>query len=140
MFGSSKEKSVEDNLSTKSNHLEKGTRVVGDVETTGNIRIDCDIEGNINAKAKLVLGSTADIKGNVMALNAEISGKVTGTIEVKELLILRPTAIVDGDIIGGKINMETGATLNGKLRMDNSGYVQKKQQGTATNASTGAKK
>lgn len=125
MFGSNKEKAVSDSPSTKSNHLEKGTKVIGDIETTGNIRIDCDIQGNINAKAKLVLGSTADIQGNVMALNAEISGKVTGTIEIKELLTLRPTAIIDGDIIGGKINMETGATLNGKLKMDNSGYVKK---------------
>jgi cytoskeletal protein CcmA (bactofilin family) len=125
MFGSNKEKTESDSPSTKSNHLEKGTKVIGDIETTGNIRIDCDIQGNINAKAKLVLGSTADIQGNVMALNAEISGKVTGTIEIKELLTLRPTAIIDGDIIGGKINMETGATLNGKLKMDNSGYVKK---------------
>lgn len=137
MFGSSKKNEGTSDLSTKSNHLEKGTRVIGDIETTGNIRIDCDIEGNINAKAKLVLGSTADIKGNITALNAEISGKVVGTIQVQELLILRPTAIIDGDIIGGKINMETGAVLNGKLKMDNSGYVQK-QQGES--APTGGKK
>ncbi len=129
MFGNSNKEKIEgDSPSTKSNHLEKGTKVIGDLETTGNMRIDCDIEGNINAKAKLVLGSTADIKGNIMASNAEISGKVTGTIEVKELLTLRPTAIIDGDVIGGKIKMETGATLNGKLKMDSSGYG--KKQGT----------
>ena len=69
MFGSSKKQEEAVDLSTKSNHLEKGTRVVGDIETTGNIRIDCDIEGNIRAKAKLVLGTTADIKGNINALN-----------------------------------------------------------------------
>lgn len=117
MFNKQEKKAVEEQLTTSSNNIGKGTNLVGDIETFGNIRIDGRVKGNITSKSKLVLGDSSFIDGNVLAQNAEIEGEVTGRVEVTELLILKPTAKISGDIITTKMIVETGAVFNGSCKM-----------------------
>lgn len=117
MFSKQEKKAVEEQLTTSSNTIGKGTSMVGDVETFGNIRIDGRVKGNITSKSKLVLGDSSFVDGNVLAQNAEIEGEVTGRVEVTELLVLKPTARISGDIITNKMIVEAGATFNGSCKM-----------------------
>lgn len=117
MFNKQEKKGVEEQLTTISNTIGKGTSLVGDIETFGNIRIDGKVKGNITSKSKLVLGDSSFIDGNILAQNAEIEGEVSGCVEVTELLVLKPTARIKGDIITNKMVVEAGAEFNGSCRM-----------------------
>ena len=55
------------------NILNAGTTIQGDLNSEGDIRIDGIVKGNVTVKAKLVLGPSSQITGNVNALNCDIS-------------------------------------------------------------------
>ncbi len=100
-----------------SNIISKDTVIEGNIITSGNLRIEGKVLGNITTKSKAVLGDLSKIEGKIIAQNAEIAGNLDGTIEVYELLTLKPTAIVKGDIITEKLVFEKGAQFNGKCTM-----------------------
>jgi cytoskeletal protein CcmA (bactofilin family) len=101
------------------NIIGQGTKIVGDVETNGDIRIDGNIEGNVKSKGKVVIGSNGLIKGEVFCNNAELAGSLNGKINVSELLSLKASSKVDGDIKTGKLNIEPGAIFTGTCNMGN---------------------
>jgi cytoskeletal protein CcmA (bactofilin family) len=101
------------------NIIGQGTRIVGDIETNGDIRIDGNIEGNVNSKGKVVIGSNGLIKGEVFCSNAELAGTLNGKIAVSELLSLKASSKVTGDIKTGKLNIEPGAIFTGTCNMGN---------------------
>lgn len=114
MFNS---KTKSTNPVTVSNIIGQGSHLEGNINTTGNLRIEGRITGGIKTKAKVVLSNTAQVEGNIVAQNAEIGGEVKGTIEVIELLVLKSTAVVWGDIIASKLVFEEGACFDGKCKM-----------------------
>jgi len=120
MFSNTKKEIAPTELSNANNIIGKGTSLIGDLNTTGNVRVEGKVEGSIQTKAKLVLGDTSIVEGNIVAQTAEIGGEIQGTITVSGLLILKPTAIVNGDIITSKLVFEEGAKFNGKCSMNNS--------------------
>lgn len=101
------------------NIIGQGTKITGDIETNGDIRIDGNIEGNINSKGKVVIGSNGLIKGEVFCSNAEVAGSLNGKISVSELLSLKASSKVSGDIKTGKLNIEPGAIFSGTCNMGN---------------------
>ena len=108
------------------NLIANGTKILGDVKTEGDFRIDGTLEGTLTVKGKLVIGPHGIIKGNVECQNADVSGEIKGTINVAELLALRASAKVNGDIFTGKISIEPDAQLNGNCNMG--GVVKNIQQ------------
>ena len=116
MFGN-KEKKEEQMLGQKQNQLEQGTKVEGNIEAIGNLRIDGEVFGDIICKQKFVLGTEGVIHGNITAKNAEIEGAIQGNLNITEMLILRPTSDVQGDIVTDTKIMEAGAKHNGGTTM-----------------------
>lgn len=99
------------------NQFMDGTVIHGDVKAANDIRIDGYIKGTVLANAKLVVGKTGKIEGDIQCGSADIEGRIAGRLEVKDLLILKSTAVIDGDIIVGKLVVEQGARFNGKCSM-----------------------
>ena len=99
------------------NMIGPGTKIVGNIETNGDIRIDGNIEGNINSKGKVVIGNNGFVKGEVICSNAEISGTVHGKMAITELLSLKASSKVNGDIKSGKLSIEPGALFTGTCAM-----------------------
>ena len=99
------------------NILNASTRIIGDLASEGDIRVDGSVQGNIDVKTKLVLGQSAHIKGNINAQNCDISGVVTGNVTVSELLTIKATAKITGDIACSKLIIEAGAEFNGNSAM-----------------------
>lgn len=99
------------------NIIGSGTSINGDVVSNGDLRIDGSLTGNLNTKAKLVLGAPGKILGEVYCKNSEISGQIDGKITVEELLILKSTAKITGDIITSKLSIEPGAIFTGTCNM-----------------------
>lgn len=114
MFGSKKSENSEKELKAGSiNIVGLGTEIIGDLKTKGDIRIDGKIRGNIQSKAKVVIGNTGEVIGDIFSESAEINGKVEGNINTTEILFLKSTASLIGDISSNKLVVENGANLTG---------------------------
>lgn len=105
------------NSSMISNRINQGTVVEGTVQSDGDIRIEGMVRGTLQVKAKLALGQTGIIEGDVVCRNADIEGKILGDIEVAELLTLKASSFVEGNIYTNKIIVENGARFNGICNM-----------------------
>lgn len=101
------------------NIIGEGTVIKGDITCESDLRIDGKITGTVISKAKLVIGNTGHILGDMNCANADISGKVDGKVNVKELLFLKGSSVIDGTITTGKLIIESGAVFNGECNMGN---------------------
>ena len=101
------------------NMIGPGTKIVGNIETNADIRIDGLIEGNIISKGKVVVGTNGQVKGEVQCTNAEFSGSLKGKIIVTELLSLKASSNINGDMKAGKLSIEPGAIFTGTCNMGN---------------------
>jgi cytoskeletal protein CcmA (bactofilin family) len=99
------------------NLIGTGTAIEGDLKSNGDVRIDGNVYGSVQTKAKAVIGATGVIEGDINSQNADISGTVKGKITCADLLFLKSTARVSGDIITGKLVVEVGASFTGSCNM-----------------------
>lgn len=99
------------------NLIGNGTKIVGDIQSAGDVRIDGLLTGNIVTTGKFVLGPNGVVDGNVTSGNADISGEVKGKVNISEMLSLKASAKVSGDIITGKLAIEPGAIFTGTCNM-----------------------
>lgn len=97
--------------------IEKSTKIVGDIFSKADFRIDGQVEGNINTSGKVVVGNSGNISGKLICSNADISGKVFGSIDVKETLSLMADSYISGDIITVKLSVEEGAQVEATISM-----------------------
>ena len=117
MFKSGTSKKELEQLGNASTIIAKNAVLEGNLETIGNLRIEGKLVGNILCKAKVAMGDSSLVEGDIVSQNAEIAGCVKGHLAIAGLLILKPTAVIDGDIVAGKIMLETGAIFNGNCKM-----------------------
>ena len=93
--------------------------VQGDVIFEGGLRVDGRVEGNVSsqdeARGLLVLSDRGTIAGRVKVYDAVINGCVEGDLEVEHFLELQANARVSGNIIYRQLQMNCGATVDGKL-------------------------
>ena len=99
------------------NRIVEGTKIIGDLISESNIRIDGEVLGNITTSSKVVIGENGFLKGNLNCQEADIEGKIEGKLEIEGLLILREQAKVNGDIHTVKLHIEEGAVFVGSCKM-----------------------
>lgn len=107
----------EKNFTNSATMISAGTVLQGDVTSDNDLRIDGTIHGNIRCSAKIVVGPSGKVEGNLEGLQADITGKVYGNISVKELLQLRGECCVEGNIQTPKLQVDPTAIFNGKCQM-----------------------
>ena len=103
------------------NSLVKGTHITGKIAAPSDIRIEGTLEGDLDCKAKLIIGPSGVVQGNVTCRTAMIEGKFDGTLQVGELLEVRESARVEGEVTYGKLKIDAGAVLLGTIRMSGQG-------------------
>lgn len=99
------------------NLIGNGTIIEGEVKASGDLRVDGIIRGSVSSKAKVVIGTTGEVTGDIVCQNADISGQVKGKTTVNEMLFLKSTAKINGDIVTGKLVVEVGASFTGNCNM-----------------------
>lgn len=90
-----------------------GSAITGNFKVNGFIRVDGDIDGNLETDGNVIIGEHARIRGNVTAKNITIGGIVLGDVSAKEGLKLLSTSAVIGDVICRKIQIDDGVLLHG---------------------------
>jgi cytoskeletal protein CcmA (bactofilin family) len=97
--------------------ISAGTTLKGDISSNSDLRIDGTVIGQIKSSAKIIIGNTGVVEGDISGNQADIVGKVTGNIRSKELLQLRGECVVTGNLYAGKLQIEPSATFNGQCHM-----------------------
>ena len=118
MFAKKEHNATTENVINGSiNLIGQGTTITGDLTCKGDIRIDGEIIGNVISMAKVVIGATGSVIGDVIGSNADISGKLKGDLTVNDTLFLKGSAVLNGDIVTNKLIVEAGAVFTGNCNM-----------------------
>lgn len=119
MFGGNKSKGdfSHEQVANSTTIISTGTVIKGDITSETNVRIDGKIIGNVQTKAKVVVGPEGHIEGDITAQEADVIGKITGNLFIKELLLLKDHCVINGNINSGKLQIEPAAVFNGNCQM-----------------------
>jgi len=97
--------------------IESSTKIVGDVVSKADFRIDGVVEGNITTTGKVVVGASGKISGKLNCSNADVSGSISGHIQISETLSLMSESYIQGDITTAKLSVEEGAQVDATIVM-----------------------
>ena len=93
--------------------LGHGSAITGNIKINGFVRIDGDIDGNLETDGNIILGENARIRGNIKAKSVIVGGIVLGNIEAIESVKILSQSVVVGDIISHKVQVEQSAIIHG---------------------------
>ena len=91
----------------------KGSAISGNLHINGFVRLDGDIDGNLETDGNIIIGDSARIKGDVKAKAVIVGGIVVGNILAQESAKLLSNSAVLGDVISRKVQVEDKATFHG---------------------------
>lgn len=123
MFGNNKKPVGESSGSSQSysasgiNSLVAGTSIQGTIKAQSDIRIDGDLEGNLECSGRVIIGTDGRINGEVKCQNAIIEGFMQGVLNVAEELDIRETGSVNGEVNTGKLKIAPGGIFNVNCNM-----------------------
>ena len=92
--------------------LSESLTIEGNLESEGEVQLDGVIRGDVRV-AKLTIGETGHVEGQVFCETIEVRGRVIGSISSKQVR-LYGTAYVDGDITHEQLAIESGAFFQGR--------------------------
>lgn len=120
------------------NSLVRGTVTEGNVIAENDIRVDGVIKGNLKCAAKVIIGPSGFIDGEVTCENAMIEGKFNGNLRVRDLLSVRETAEITGDVVAGKLTIAAGAIFNVvcKMKPEKAAATPVRQEAVAANGAS----
>jgi cytoskeletal protein CcmA (bactofilin family) len=94
-----------------------GTKIIGDCETDGTMRIEGTVQGTVKASKAVVVGKDGVVRGDISTQDAVIGGHVTGTVIAESRLELQATCVIDGEIRARRIKLDEGGKINGQINM-----------------------
>ncbi|HWD50079.1 MAG TPA: polymer-forming cytoskeletal protein [Rhizomicrobium sp.] len=94
--------------------ISKSTKITGQLESTEDIQIDGEIDGDVRG-VNVKVGNNAKVKGTVFAEEVELAGSVDGKIEAKKVIFMG-TARMTGDVVHQDVKIESGAFIDGHLK------------------------
>lgn len=100
-----------------------GTRIDGDINFSGGLRVDGHIRGNVLASGDgpgtLMLSEHAKIEGEIRVSHVVINGTVAGPVYASEYLELQGKSRVTGDVHYTTMEIQVGAVVEGNLVHEN---------------------
>ena len=121
-----KNPSPEDKKSEETTIISLGVKIEGKVKSNGNIRVEGQIEGDIESRGSIVIGGNGEVNGQVNADSISIAGNVTGTVNAKSKVTLEEKGNLQGDIFTKSLVVKEGARFDGKCKMGDSSSSESK--------------
>jgi cytoskeletal protein CcmA (bactofilin family) len=96
-----------------------GTSIDGDVNFSGGMRIDGQVNGNVLAAqgkpSTLVLSEHARVNGEVNVTHLVINGAISGSVFASDYMELQSKAKINGDVHYTTLEIQLGAIVEGRL-------------------------
>lgn len=100
-----------------------GTTIEGNLNFSGGMRIDGQVNGNVVAAqdkpSTLVLSEHARVTGEINVTHLVINGAINGPVFASEYLELQGKARVNGDVHYKTLEIQLGAIVEGRLVHNN---------------------
>lgn len=90
-----------------------GSAISGNIKVNGFVRIDGDIDGNLETDGNVIIGENARIRGDVKAKSIIIGGIILGNVYAVDSAKVLSEAAVIGDIISHKVQIDDMALFHG---------------------------
>ncbi len=116
---SEKSKNIRSTQSRTDTLIGADLRVEGNITSTGVLRIQGDVQGDVSCDADsggtIVVGKSGNITGSVKAPHIVVSGHVSGPLHSAESIEIQEGACVVGDAFYKAIDIHAGGVLEGTL-------------------------
>src|SRR5215831_18170184 len=122
--------------------ISQGIRIKGEVTGTEDLFVDGFVEGKLNLTANscLTIGPNGNIKADLVAREIIVRGKVEGKVIARDKLQIGSTGEINGEVQTGRLAIEDGATLRGKVeagRMETQKTAESKTAAAAAASASG---
>jgi cytoskeletal protein CcmA (bactofilin family) len=101
------------------NEIGAGSKVLGNLEGNGNMRVAGHFVGNIHeaqdSNSTLVIDKDGVLTGDLHYSNLIVAGTIEGSITVDEKMVVYPSAMIQGNIRYKSIDIHPDARVNGVL-------------------------
>ena len=90
-----------------------GALIAGNVTVSGFLRIDGDIDGNVQTQGRVIIGEDARIRGNIKAASVSVGGIVQGDIIAPDYVVILSSGMVIGSVLTKKLRVDDNVILHG---------------------------
>lgn len=97
--------------------IARANRVEGKILGSGDLKINGEVQGQINLSALVRITEHGRVKGKVHARIVAVAGTVEGDVTADERIELAASAHVDGNMTAPRIQIEDGANFEGQVVM-----------------------
>lgn len=91
----------------------RGSSITGNIAISGFLRIDGDVDGDVQTQGRVIIGEDARIRGNIKAASVSVGGVVQGDIIAPDYVIILSSGIVLGSILTKKLRVDDNVILHG---------------------------
>lgn len=95
----------------------KDTYFKGSIKAKGLIRIDGEMEGEIDTQGDVIIGEGGRVNLDLKARHVAIAGRFEGNLEAVGKLEIRSSGIVVGSVKTNALVVDDGAIFSGNLEM-----------------------
>ena len=90
-----------------------GALIAGNVTVPGLLRIDGDIDGDVRAEGRVIIGEDARVRGNIRAAAVSVGGMVQGDIIAPDYVVILSSGMVIGSVLTKKLRVDDDVILHG---------------------------
>jgi cytoskeletal protein CcmA (bactofilin family) len=98
-------------------YLDKGCKISGKLFFEGPVKIDGQVDGQIDANDSVFIGDSAVVTAQIKAASVAVAGKVSGDIIATKRVEIRPSAKVLGNLTTPVLVVHEGAVFEGHCAM-----------------------
>jgi cytoskeletal protein CcmA (bactofilin family) len=88
--------------------------VKGELRTFEDLTLEGRIEGPVWCDGSVVLTSSADVAGDIIARDITVFGRFTGQLVATEVIDIRADATVKGRVVTNRLILDDGAHFEGR--------------------------
>lgn len=99
----------------------QGTKIGGEISGATELVIEGQVEGTLRIDARVVVGSTGVVRGEIEARSVLVAGEVSGDVRGKERVEVGASGRLEGDISAPRVTIAEGAFFKGQVEMTGSG-------------------
>ena len=102
---------------TKGTQLDATSRIVGELLSDADVRIDGLFEGTIRTAGSLTVGSGGEVRGDLFGADIVVDGKVVGDVHAAGHLSIGAEGTLLGNIRAEGLSIADGSTFRGGVEM-----------------------
>jgi cytoskeletal protein CcmA (bactofilin family) len=94
-----------------------GTRLVGEIECSGVVKVEGTVVGTIRAERQVLVARDGVVEGDLVTAEAIVGGRIQGGIQAADRIEIQGGAVVHGDVATKRLVVQEGGEVNGLIKM-----------------------